>query len=859
MANFAARLANRIQTNERFQSDYRWLCANGVVSLTQNADLVLEATAIEDGHERLARLVESASCLAMDEAVHSHKLAQTIALYSVASSSDPGISAACEHILAQLGNFPAAEFVRRRGNRTDDAAPMLLHVRDFVRRYRNTVELPSGRLPLTDFQFDIWADLEAGRSAAISAPTSAGKSFVVRQFIVKKIKASQSVRAAYVVPTRALMAEIHEKLSEALGHDDPTIRITSVPTDDAEKRARQVFVVTQERLLSYLDEGLPPIFDFVVVDEAQQMGDGSRGMILQDCLERINDANPACAQYFMAPMASRVDNLAAAVGRREVSTHLTFESPVISTKVVVRRSSDSENELVLEMFGEGSRSTVARLTRDYGFADRRTLLATVCVELGSSGGSLIYASGAVDAEDLALQIAIDLDERDDPALQELAAFIQSEVHKDYSLAFCVKRGVGFHYGAMPTLLRQALEDAFRNGALSFLACTTTLFQGDNLPARNVFIDKIKRGTAGKLEQEDIWNFVGRAGRLMHDVAGNVFLVDYDSWPEKLMDDVPHVKVEPALTKMLGADRAKLEMFIERGGETGEKAAERRDLEAAAGLLINRYRKGSFETTLRRCATNLSAESSDQLKHRIEVAVSELSIPSDVLDRNWQISPWRLQNLFKFLSAKVAHGEWREYCPSHPMLPESYDRYEKMFGVIEEHLNGKPNEKWVRYLNYQAIAWMKGETISKMVDKELAHNPPKPTKKSGGTVNSNKAVRKVFELVEKQLRFACVQTTRAYCDCLKAALLQAGLISESEKIFPVSLALELGACSKTMVSLVELGLSRISAQTLSKYMRGSDLSPSDVRIWLKSRSDRDLPISKVVLDELQRLRLIRSSS
>lgn len=178
-------------------------------------------------------------------------------------------------------------------------------------------------------------------------------------------------------------------------------------------------------------------------------------------------------------------------------------------------------------------------------------------------------------------------------------------------------------------------------------------------------------------------------------------------------------------------------------------------------------------------------------------------------------------------------------------------------VIEEHLNGKARDKWARYLNYQAVVWMKGETISSLVDNELRYNPPKPSKRSGGVVNSNQAVRRVFDLVEKTLRFACVQTTRAYCDCLRAALLEAGLAEEAERIFPVPLALELGACSQTMVSLVELGLSRISAQTLSKYMRGSDLSPSDARTWLRTRAEGDLPISKVVLDELVRLRLIQT--
>lgn len=859
MANFAARLAKRIQANPVFQRDYSWLCANGIAALTENRDLRIEVDASEDDTLRLTRLVESASCFAMDDDVRSHHLAQAIALYGVASNVEPGLVAACGHILAELGNFPAASFVRQRSKLDDSHLPNIVHVRDFARRYQNTVSLPSGRISLTDFQLDIWGDLTQGRSTAVSAPTSAGKSFVVREFVVQRIKEMEAVHVAYIVPTRALMAEVQDKLAESLGHEDETLRITSVPIEDVEKRPRQVFVVTQERLLAYMDEVPSAWFDFVIVDEAQQMGDGSRGMILQECLERINKANPGCVQYFIAPMASRVDNLAAAVGRPEVSTHLTQDSPVVSSKIVVKPSPGSVTELTLEMLDGNRRVPIGRLRRDYGFGDRRNLLASVCIELGAVGGSLIYASGQAEAEDVALQIAIDLPERQVPELDELARFIRSDVHKDYSLAYCVQRGVGFHYGSMPTLLRQALEDAFRDGHLSYLACTTTLFQGVNLPARNVFIDKVRRGTTDRLDEEDIWNFVGRAGRLMHDVAGNVFLVDYDNWPAKLLDAPPQVRVEPALTKLLSSELERLGQYLTRKGETDLPIDERRDLEAAAGLLMSRVRKGAYQETISRCGSQLTPSAVHELEQQLDSALKELNVPSIVLDRNWLIAPWRLQATYEFIERHVELGTWREWSPAHPMQAESYQCYLNMFLAIEEHLRGKPNPRWARYLNYQALKWMRGATIAALVDGELNFNPPKPTKRpKAGPPNSNKAVRRIFDLLEKTLRFTYVQLTRAYCDCLVAALRKAGLEEEAENVYPVALALELGACSKTIISLIELGLSRISAQTLSGLIRGSELTAPQVRTWLRSRSEKDLPISKVVLDELSRLRLLRVS-
>lgn len=63
------------------------------------------------------------------------------------------------------------------------------------------------------------------------------------------------------------------------------------------------------------------------------------------------------------------------------------------------------------------------------------------------------------------------------------------------LAAMIRKGAAFHYGKMPTFLRETLESAFREGHVKFLVCTTTLFEGINLPARNVFIDT-PRGARG---------------------------------------------------------------------------------------------------------------------------------------------------------------------------------------------------------------------------------------------------------------------------------------------------------------------------------------------------------------------------
>lgn len=53
---------------------------------------------------------------------------------------------------------------------------------------------------------------------------------------------------------------------------------------------------------------------------------------------------------------------------------------------------------------------------------------------------------------------------------------------------CIREGVGFHTGELPSQLRALMEDGFRSGALQTIVATTTLAAGVNLPCSRVIIE-----------------------------------------------------------------------------------------------------------------------------------------------------------------------------------------------------------------------------------------------------------------------------------------------------------------------------------------------------------------------------------
>src|SRR5690606_15802486 len=82
-------------------------------------------------------------------------------------------------------------------------------------------------------------------------------------------------------------------------------------------------------------------------------------------------------------------------------------------------------------------------------------LAFIAAAAGGRGGTLIYCNGAAEAEEVALLVSQleSSPKTDDQELLDLADLARKGVHRNYQLAPLVERGVAFHYGNMPSLIR----------------------------------------------------------------------------------------------------------------------------------------------------------------------------------------------------------------------------------------------------------------------------------------------------------------------------------------------------------------------------------------------------------------------
>ncbi len=849
MNTFADDLTSRIKSRELFWQDFDAVSSAAIASILPNVKISAAKAVIQSNI--IDRILCSAIIFSQTSNETDKGLAQDIALYSaIAARDNQQIAMAARDLFHEIGNHPGAD--RLRNQLKLPTGNLITFVRNSLLAAINRVSFAECDYELTDFQYRVWSQIPHNTATAISAPTSAGKSFVVLEHLAQQTTASDSFNAVFIAPTRALLGEVHNKISHRLDRYSDSIRISAIPTLDPDKKPKQIFILTQERLQVLLSVWDSP-FDLVIVDEAQAIGDDTRGMILQDCLEVIQSRSEKTKFLFLAPGATGFETFAQSANIQKVSVEETELSPVIQNRIILDPTVGDENSIDLTLLAQQRFVKVGTLSAKRGFGNANTRLAAVALELGRNGGSLVYGTGPADAEAVAQQIASDLEKDTNEKLKELSQFISDHVHPKYSLVQQVRKGVGVHYGKMPSLLREALEEGFKESNLKYLVCTTTLFQGVNLPARNVFIDTPTRGRGHELDPASLWNFAGRAGRLGHDIVGNVFLVGYGAWESKPLSERARFSITPSFRRTVSEHR--LKVLEKLNGQTVEKP-EKSDFlsESAAGLLISRVARGSVERFVARTLVeDLSSEERDELVDYAKKSFALLGLPNEAMAVNWTVSPFGQARLLKRFREKIKLGEVDSLMPIHPVpwTTALHARYTQIFARLNREIfGGKSPGKFNSLLASMSIAWMSGVPLPVIIDKRIKYK-----KEAKRSINIDSSIREVFDFVEDTLRFKYVQLGRAYVDLLRFSLREAGLEQQANAVYDFPLALELGVSSVAGQAFVELGLSRITASTLESLIPDSNPSVDRARKWLSDLKVGDLAVSKVIWDELKRKELV----
>lgn len=381
---------------------------------------------------------------------------------------------------------------------------------------------------------------------SFSAPTSLGKSFLMRTFIKDRVLRGGKENFAILVPTKALINEMRSRFINELGEELETknYRVVASGGDIVlEGEHNFIFVLTPERLLYLLINKPDTHLDYLFVDEAHKLSGKSKRAPFYYQVTTMLLQRPEPPRFIFAspniPNPGAFLSLLQSAPERSDAMRTRF-SPVSQFKFFVDLPAQSVS-------GYNHRTKRAQhlstLTGVSTVADYLLHLRQLSQEKKREQ-TIVYHGSKQKAVENARQFADLLPKIHDKDLHVLATDIRREVHDSYFLASLIEKGVAYHVGHLPASVRLRVEELFREGKIHTIFCTSTLLEGVNLPADNLVVTSNKNGQRN-LNEIDFNNLIGRVGRIEFNLFGNIYFVmgeglSTKSTVEKLLKtDVPH--------------------------------------------------------------------------------------------------------------------------------------------------------------------------------------------------------------------------------------------------------------------------------------------------------------------------------
>jgi superfamily II DNA/RNA helicase len=661
----------------------------------------------------------------------------------------------------------------------------------------------------------------------------------LQNYLVSVFSESKPLTIVYLVPTRALIAQVALDLGaffqDAGARTTPDI-VTIPPDSDATLPEQAIYVMTQERVQLTLASHREFAAGIVVVDEAQSISDGARGVLLQWVLDDLLSRNSKAQVLFASPNVRNLNVFSHLFALDDVKQVSSSEPTVAQNFLTVKITSKTEAE-------------VAQIEIGHPLASRVEMLVHVAAKLGQRHANIVYANGAADAEKIAMQLA-DLFSEGEPTaeLTALSDLAHEVVHPNYVLGECIKRGVAFHYSNMPTQLRRAVEEAVTKGQVDYLVCTSTLLQGVNLPVRNIFMCQPERGKSHPLDSTDFWNLSGRAGRLRREFQGNIFLIDYPRWKTQPLQGPKDAVITPAIESTLRDSQAQLISVMRnqtRPGRGDDPA-----LETAFGRLYSDFKRGQLNGTLARAGFGEGAAATE-FANALVAADGQITLSPEVIRLSPNISAHKQERLLGALRTEIAKGQAQaaQLVPDHPRDTDAFDSYARILKQCYELILGLDTGSGLhRFHALMALKWMRGLPLPQIIDEQIRRDTRGKDQRT--------IIRETLELVENQIRFQAVRLFGCYNTLLSHALTIDHFEDLAASIPSLPLYLEVGASDKTMISFIALGLSRVTAMRLNDLSARKDFDTAAALQWLRSRRLEQLGLSPLLLDELRSLLAVK---
>lgn len=418
---------------------------------------------------------------------------------------------------------------------------------------------------------------QAATAVVIDLPTSGGKTLLAQFRILQALNqfAEDGGWVAYVVPTRALSAQITrrlrrdftpigirvEQLTGAVEIDAIEDEMLSAP-GEGEARSFDVLVATPEKLqLVIRNKKVPRPLALLVLDEAHNIESEQRGMRIELLLATIKQESTRANFLLLMPFVERADALARwlandATGGRSISMGTSVWKPNERIVGMFRAEADPSQRAgwrmqyqtllttpgTIHLAGQHpvggikpldvAKSALIKANGEQqGFALQAAAMATV-FSARETSTSIAVGGDPRTAWMMAREAQKNLPTREVPSarIKLVQKFLAAEISPKFELIGMLDHGVAVHHAAQSDEIRAMVEWLAEEGELRVLCATTTIAQGINFPVSSVFLAttqyKLRRFPFRiSMPPRDFWNLAGRAGRMNQDSVGVVGIAE----------------------------------------------------------------------------------------------------------------------------------------------------------------------------------------------------------------------------------------------------------------------------------------------------------------------------------------------
>lgn len=420
--------------------------------------------------------------------------------------------------------------------------------------------IESGRWTLLPPQRKLLVETELIKGKAnslLNLPTSTGKTLLAEACIAAAL-AERAGTAIYVAPYVAIGDQVITALKSHMPED-----IEVVPMFGGFKRdfpsiepgVKQVLVMTPERFDGWLraSDGIP-MLKLVVMDELHCIENGSRGARMEGMISRLRLIQETGADIRLVSLSAVLPD---AKGLRDWLSVSDADFHREGWRPTARRLAlcQADGTLTWIYGGDvlrpveakfGTATTkpvkiplpeVVKPFRGQFVPDKDSIaagknVAAIARDLANRlhGPGLIVCPRRIDTRRIAAALAavVSAPESSEAALKAAAVEIETKHPWLCGLATMMKQGVAYHNSTLPHEVRRIIEQALRQGHLTFIVATTTLAEGADLPFRWTLISHWLRGVfagAQPLNPLTFRNIAGRSGRAGSYSEGDTVLFE----------------------------------------------------------------------------------------------------------------------------------------------------------------------------------------------------------------------------------------------------------------------------------------------------------------------------------------------